>query len=130
MAAHRNCPRQKAIREVIDDLDGTFTAMQLWRKCRECKRAISRATVYREVRMLREEGYIKDIVLPHGLHCLRKDRVRGMLHHGMRRLRTFSNVSRVRYGGDRCRGKYSGHSLSCGGLSSGTVPGAGDIREM
>jgi Fe2+ or Zn2+ uptake regulation protein len=68
MAAHRNCPRQKAIRETIDALDGPFTAMQLWRKCRERRLAISRATVYREIRMLREEGYIKDIVLPHGLH--------------------------------------------------------------
>lgn len=64
----RNRPTQRAVRLAIDALAGPFTAAQLFQRCREFHPGISRATVYRELRKLREEHYIRDIILPHGLH--------------------------------------------------------------
>jgi len=68
MAAKRNCWREEVIKEAIELFDGPFTSAQLWQRCQGINPKISRATVYRIVGKLREESFIKDIVLPHGLH--------------------------------------------------------------
>jgi Fe2+ or Zn2+ uptake regulation protein len=63
-----NCSRKKAVIDAVEQAEGPFTAQQLWRLSRKFRAGISRSTVYRMLRKLRAEGFIKDIILPHGLH--------------------------------------------------------------
>ncbi len=68
MAAKRYCWREEVVKEAVEAFEGPFTAAQLWQRCQDLNGKVSRATLYRIVGKLREESFIKDIVLPHGLH--------------------------------------------------------------
>jgi len=60
--------RKKVVLDAIESMGVPFTALQLWRYISKSDAGVSRATVYRILQSLREEGFIKDIVLSHGLH--------------------------------------------------------------
>jgi Fe2+ or Zn2+ uptake regulation protein len=65
---HRNCPRARAVIATVEAAEGPFTAIELYRMVKKVRPDISRATLYRTLRILRAEGRIKDIILPNGLH--------------------------------------------------------------
>jgi Fe2+ or Zn2+ uptake regulation protein len=60
--------RKKVVLDAIEAMGEPFTALQLWRYISKSDAGVSRATVYRILQGLREDGTIKDIVLSHGLH--------------------------------------------------------------
>lgn len=58
--------RRLAVVALIREFGRPFTTEQLWKVCSQMPNPISRATLYRLLRVLREEGLLKDIFLPHG----------------------------------------------------------------
>jgi Fe2+ or Zn2+ uptake regulation protein len=63
-------PRRRAVIGLMREMGRPFTIAQLWKICSRMPNAISRATLYRLVRALRDEGTVKEIFLPHGQQIL------------------------------------------------------------
>jgi Fe2+ or Zn2+ uptake regulation protein len=59
-------PRRRAVIALIRDFGKPFTAKQLWEVCGDLPHPISRATLYRILRALRDKGIVKDIFLSYG----------------------------------------------------------------
>lgn len=59
--------RKRAVIEAVEAIGRPFTSVQLWEFAGLFHDGISRATVYRILRKLRADGFIKDVILPHGL---------------------------------------------------------------
>ncbi|CAN5808968.1 hypothetical protein BH09VER1_BH09VER1_32790 [soil metagenome] len=51
---------------MIQNFGQPFTTEQMFKACSRLPNPISRATLYRILRTLREEGALKDVFLPHG----------------------------------------------------------------
>ncbi len=58
--------RKRAVVAAIRNFGRPFTTEQMFKICSDMPKPISRATLYRILRTLREEGTLKDVFLPHG----------------------------------------------------------------
>jgi len=59
--------RKRAVIEAVEAIGRPFTSVQLWEFAGLFHEGISQANVYRILRKLRADGFIKDVILPHGL---------------------------------------------------------------
>ena len=66
MTERRNTQRKQAVINAVKQVHSPFTAEQLFRLARRLIPGVSRATVYRTIRILRDEGCVKEVCLPHG----------------------------------------------------------------
>lgn len=68
MRDHREIrgPRRRAVVALIQNFGRPFTTEEMFKVCSGMPNPISRATLYRILRTLREEGALKDVFLPHG----------------------------------------------------------------
>jgi len=58
--------RKRAVVAAIRSFGRPFTTEQMFKICSDMPNPISRATLYRILRALRQEGTLKDVFLPHG----------------------------------------------------------------
>jgi Fe2+ or Zn2+ uptake regulation protein len=66
MTERRNTQRKQAVVNAVKQVQNPFTAEQLFHMARRLVPGVSRATVYRTICILRDEGCIKEVCLPHG----------------------------------------------------------------
>ena len=66
MTERRNTQRKQAVINAVKQVQSPFTAEQLFHMAKRLVPGVSRATVYRTICILRDEGCIKEVCLPHG----------------------------------------------------------------
>jgi Fe2+ or Zn2+ uptake regulation protein len=66
MTGRRNTRRKQAVINASKEVQGPFTAEQLFHIAQRFLPGVSRSTVYRTICILRDEGCLKEIYLPHG----------------------------------------------------------------
>lgn len=66
MTERRNTRRKQAVINAAKEVQGPFTAQQLFHMAQRFLRGVSLSTVYRTICILRAEGCLKEIYLPHG----------------------------------------------------------------
>jgi Fur family transcriptional regulator, ferric uptake regulator len=66
MERRRNTRRKQAVVSAVKAVQGPFTAEQLFQLAQQFLPGISRSTVYRTICILRNEGSIREVCLPHG----------------------------------------------------------------
>ena len=66
MTDRRNTQRKQAVINAVKQVQSSFTAEELFHIARRLVPGISRATVYRTICILRDEGCVKQVCLPHG----------------------------------------------------------------
>ena len=66
MKGRRNTRRKQAVIDAGKEVQGPFTAEQLFHMTQRFLPGVSRSTVYRTIGILRSEGCLKEIYLPHG----------------------------------------------------------------
>jgi Fur family ferric uptake transcriptional regulator len=70
MRRRRNTRRKQAVLDVVKATSSPFTAEQLFQAVQQHLPGVSRSTVYRTICILREEGRLREVCLPHGKRIL------------------------------------------------------------
>ncbi|HEY5779810.1 MAG TPA: transcriptional repressor, partial [Terrimicrobiaceae bacterium] len=70
IARRRNTRRKQAVVSAVKAVQSPFTAEQLYRVAQRFLPGVSRSTVYRTICILRDEGSIREVCLPHGKRIL------------------------------------------------------------
>jgi Fe2+ or Zn2+ uptake regulation protein len=66
MTERRNTQRKQAVINAVKQVQSPFTVEQLFHMAKRLVPGVSRATVYRTICILRDEGSVKEVCLPHG----------------------------------------------------------------